>query len=306
MAQNQSSQQGQPPQNLPGPKSEEEEIVPPTFNDEETVTEFLEEDFTGEAGEAEEIPIEVGEPVQVEPVTETIPLQQEEPEPENALPETLVVEQVYVPVKQTKHIEDAIPKYRDRRDKWGTLWAITYGVYAPVNYQPNFSNGLYENVYGTGFGSLLELTGSAKYNLSIGSLTLGAGAGFFKKNSTDGNNTLSVIPIRLEGSLVLDTLLKEPLAAPYVLGGAYINIYKETQGDVAFNGQTQVAPYFGLGVNIQLDWLDKSTALNSYLEYGLQNTYIYIEGRSFISSGGAQDPDFSTSFQLAAGAKFEY
>ena len=92
----------------------------------------------------------------------------------------------------------------------------------------------------------------------------------------------------------------------YVLGGVYANVFSEKQSAVAFKGNTQAAPYFGAGINFQLNWLERGKAEDAYWEYGLENTYLYVEGRQFVSSGSAQDPDFGTSFQLAAGAKVEY
>ena len=153
---------------------------------------------------------------------------------------------------------------------------------------------------------MFEFTASGKWNLPFGSFVMGGGVGYTKRTSTDGNATLTLIPIRIEGAFVLDMIFNEPMIAPYVVGGTYVNIYKEVQADVSFNGQTQIAPYFGIGANFQLDWLDSEAGVNTFIEYGLQNTFLYIEGRQFIASGNASDPDFSTSFQLAAGAKLEY
>lgn len=261
---------------LPGPKSETDEVENAVFDDSETVIE-PEESFS--------------ESPQVQRV-------------EN-LPERLIVEQEYIKIRSTEHIEDAIPKYRNRRDSWGTVISAHYSLFTPSNYTPTGTTSTFATEYGDGAGALYELTVSRKLNMSIGSVRLGGGVGYSKRDK--GSRSLTVIPLRLEGALVLDMLFEEPLVAPYVLAGGYVNIYNETAGVAGVDdadGYTGVAPYFGVGANFQLDWLDKKAALSTFLDYGLQNTFLYIEGRSFVSDGSSTD--FSTSFQLAAGAKLEY
>lgn len=225
---------------------------------------------------------------------------------QQTLPDQPLVEQEYIAVRRSERIEDTIPRYKDRRSKWGALIALTYSLYKPASYVSNFTATAFDDTFDGSLNGLFEATVSGKWNSAFGSVSLGLGAGYFSASSSAEEVSLRVIPVRVEASLMLDTLLDEPLVAPYVLGGAYVNFFKETQSAVSFNGNTQVSPYFGVGANLQLNWLDRESAINAYLEHGLENTFVYLEGRQFVTSGSAQDPDFGTGFQIAAGAKFEY
>ena len=102
--------------------------------------------------------------------------------PPKALPEELLVEQEYLAIGTSKNLIDVIPSYKERRSTWGFLIGLSYSLYSPTNYEPNFaSNFTFDGLYGEGTSSgLLEATFLAKWNIPLGALAFGLGAGYYK------------------------------------------------------------------------------------------------------------------------------
>jgi hypothetical protein len=178
-------------------------------------------------------------------------------------------------------------------------------AYSPTDYIPDFRRTqTFDDVYGAGKNIMVELTLGLKFNFFLGSLTANATGGYFSaKNNTTGA-TLTATPITGTVILALDRLFKEPYIVPYGYGGVYTVIYKESEGGLSVSGNSGMAPVVGGGLMFQLDWIDYDGNDYAYNEYGLENTYLYVEGRTFIkSSTGA---DFSTPLQLAGGLRLEF
>jgi hypothetical protein len=55
---------------------------------------------------------------------------------------------------------------------------------------------------------------------------------------------------------------------------------------------------------IQLNWLDETSASIAYDETGLENTFLFAEGRSFVLAGNV--PNLSSEIQWGAGLRLEY
>ena len=224
-----------------------------------------------------------------------------------------LVEEEYLYIKYGTEKNGKIAPYRDRRDTWGFMFSLGYSFFQPENYIPDFETNTslrtFDATYGDSSGGMPELTFSAKLNTAIGAFQLGLGGAVYNVSSLETatiSTDLTVTLVRLEGALVLDTLFSEPLVAPYILAGGYTVFYEESsESNGSVDGNTQVAVYFGLGANIQLNWLEEKTAHNAYLDYGIENAFLYIEGKTYSEAGGAGDPDFSTGFLLAAGLRVE-
>ena len=198
--------------------------------------------------------------------------------------------------------------YRNRRDNWGQTFSLGYSSFTPVNYEPNFVSADYTDIYVTAEMPLIEFQFTLKRNLSIGSFGAEVAIGFYKNQSDSDliESSLQLIPVRLGANLYLDNLWFEPYAVPYVAGGLYTMIYDEKVSSSSFGGNTQVAPYVSLGVQVQMNWADAEAARISYTESGIENTFLYLEGRQFIMSQAAADPDFSTGFNWGAGMRVEF
>jgi hypothetical protein len=225
-----------------------------------------------------------------------------------------LVEKEFMYIKSAADFADTIEPYKKRRESWGLLVGFGYTFYQPINYQPNFQpdyafDGLYDD------SGMFDLNITAKYHFALGSLGLGVGLGYYKTESLSGapaESTMTVMPFRAEASLILDTLTKEPYIAPYGLAGVYTNFYKEEQSGSdseeasSFNGNTAIAMYIGGGINFQMDWMEPKAGVATYVDYGMENTFLFIEGKKYITSSSEDDPDFETDFLLTAGAKIEY
>lgn len=199
--------------------------------------------------------------------------------------------------------------YRSRRANSGHLVSLGYSSYKPSNYTPNFIASDFSNIYPSAEVPLVELQYIYKRNFSFGSIGIDSGVGMYNNSSDDTaiSSELQLIPVRLGGVFYLDSLFFEPYVVPYIAGGIYTVFYEETlEGSSAFGGNTQIAPYMTVGLSFQLNWVDREAARISYLDSGVENTFIYIEGRSFYQSQAAQDPDLSTGFDWGAGVRVEF
>lgn len=198
--------------------------------------------------------------------------------------------------------------YSDRRSKWGMTFSLSYSAFSPIYYEPNFYAVNFEEMYLSEDVPLIEMTMTWKRNFSLGSLGIEFGVGMYENDSdvTELPSTLSIIPIRLGGVFALDAMTKEPWVVPYVSGGAYTVSYKEELASSSVNGFTQASFYVAGGVAFQLNWIDKQAALESYVDSGIENTYLYVEGRKFFASTAEKDPDFETDIHANGGFRVEF
>lgn len=199
--------------------------------------------------------------------------------------------------------------YKIRRSNWGASFSVGYSMFSPDYYEPNVGADTYKGIYGSSPSlPLMELQLNIHRNFSLGSISLEAGAGMFQTDSSNDafDSSLELIPVRLGLQYALDILFYEPYIVPYVSGGAYIVKYKESQGTTSFNGSTQVAPYATLGLQFQMDWIDPIAARISYQEAGIENTFLFLEGRKFFQSSATKDPNFETDFHANAGFRLQF
>lgn len=197
--------------------------------------------------------------------------------------------------------------YKKRRGTFGFTMALGYSQYTPTYYKPDFVvNETYETYYGYTETPMLEMTMGIKWNNALGSIAFDFGAGYYFNNSRneDDNANLRIVPVRAGGTLALDTLMDEPYVVPYATVGAYTAFYNENVFSQSVQGNTPIGLYWAAGALFQLNWLDESSAIASYSDTGLENTYVYAEARSFMSS--TDIPNLGTDPEFGAGLKLEY
>jgi hypothetical protein len=156
---------------------------------------------------------------------------------------------------------------------------------------------------------MLEALFQAKRNLSAFSVGAELGVGAVKNEHTDTayiGSVLNLTEIRLGGTLYLDSIYPEPYIVPYVSGGGYMMVYKETLGGNDFGGNTTPAFYVNGGAAFALDWIDRHAARVAYEESGLLSSYIYLEARKYFKSQVKKDPDFSNLVSFAGGLRVEF
>lgn len=198
--------------------------------------------------------------------------------------------------------------YRNRREKWGQTISVGMAQFTPVNYQPSVSAQDFQSLYGVPNSPMLELQYTLKRNIALGSIGLEAGYGFYNNDSDDQSiaSNLSASQLRLGANLYLDNLTYEPYVVPYASIGAYMMQYEEALAATTFGGTTGAAMYYTVGLQFQLDWIDKEAGRIAYIDYGIENTFFYIEARQHFTSSEAIDPDFSTGMDIGAGARLEF
>jgi len=233
----------------------------------------------------------------------------EEPDPEELEKKHLVyVEPTHI--SETKVDGEAILEpYLKRRPEWGLTFAAGYSTYEPVHMQPSFSNQDYKAVYGTPSIGMFEGRVGLKKNFSGGSFGGELSVGGFQNDNSNVNfvgSVLNIIPIAVGATYYLDALEPDPFYVPYVSGGAYVMIWKETLGQNTVNGSTQVAPYINAGVAFSLDWIDHRAARISYEDSGIESSSVYIEARKYFASFAKKDPDFSNDISGDIGLRIEF
>lgn len=222
-----------------------------------------------------------------------------EVEPNNVLPSDISATSALVP-------------YKFRRPKWGQLYTLTYSQFHPVNYKSDFSlpqQGTFDDLYGSAQTPLLEFTFCYKRNFSLGSIGGELSYGMYENEAASsliGDAVLSLQIVKAGVRYTMDNLFVEPMIAPYVVGGAYTVIASEEQPGNAYHATTQAAPYWSAGLLLNLGWLDKYAAVESYVESGIENTFAFVEMRQFLASGAEKDPDFSTEMDLNLGLSLEF
>jgi hypothetical protein len=222
-----------------------------------------------------------------------------EVEPLNILPSDMVTVSPLVP-------------YGVRRTKWGIEGGVAYSMFEPINYETDYLDptlGDFETFYGSGDTPLIEFQLGGRRNFSFCSVALNLGYGVYANEADDdalGDAKLDLQIVRLGLRLTLDSLFIEPYIVPYGEVGAYTVAYDETQDATSFNGTTEAALYYTFGASFSLNWLDPSAATEAYTNSGVENTYLFVEGRQFMASGNETDPDFSSDLYANFGMAVEF
>ncbi len=206
--------------------------------------------------------------------------------------------------------------YRERRPRWNWTFSLGISSFHPEYYDPDQIEVNFETLYGQEPQVSPEIQMSYKRNTAIGSLGLDLGVSYYhvradKELDLGGgpiflDSTLTLVKARVGLTFTLDSFFPEPYLAPYVSGGFYSIYYREAQGEVSFNGTTQATGYFGGGLLIQLDWMDPITAREAYFGSGINNSFIFLEGRKLMASIAEKDPDFETEPFWLAGLRLEF
>lgn len=207
--------------------------------------------------------------------------------------------------------------YSKRKDPWGITFSIGANQYKPENYLSAYVTRSVDDDFGKPQDPGADISFGVAKNFSFGSFALEAGASYYQNRADDTNglqHTLTITPVRFQATLTIDSFMANPYFAPYIFAGAYEMIYKEEEitpssnaTQVITEGETAVDVFYGIGLLLQLNWLDDRSANEAFISHGLENAYIYLEARTFLSPGETEDtPDFGSGFNLGAGLKLEF
>ncbi len=202
--------------------------------------------------------------------------------------------------------------YSERKGSVSGFFGVLGGTYAPANYVPDFvTRHTFADYYEKGKTPNFEVVFGFKLNLFVGSIGPHFTGGYFSaKNETD-KSKMTVYPVTAGIIYELNNLFKEPYLVPYLIGGTYTAVYSEATegigggGGQAVSGNSAAAGFYAIGAMIQLDWIDPETHISGYEEFGIENTFLFIEGRSFLV-GANSGPNFSTPLQINGGVKIEF
>lgn len=205
--------------------------------------------------------------------------------------------------------EYKLKSYKERRNRWGGTVSVGYSSYEPINLEPDVGAAAFDEIYTTPDLPMIEIAAGVKRNFDFGSLGGEISVGVYTNKSdetTFGDSTLNLYPLRVGGVFYLDMMSSEPLFVPYVAGGIYTMVYKESLPATSLNGNTQIAFYGNLGIQSSLDWIDRAAARVAYESSSIQSSYIFVEARMQTGSAKASDPDFSNPIAFAAGLRVEF
>lgn len=229
----------------------------------------------------------------------------------------VIVEPTEVKKIKTKGQDPEGRSYLERRDRWGSAFSVGYSTYEPIKYTPSelgsatTANGdqpTFGDVYTKAELPNLEFQINIKRNLSYASVGAELAAGYYKNDADrdEVSSTLTLMPVRLGATFTLDNLYAKPYVVPYASLGGYVIQYKEQGTDDTTSGTTKVAPYFNLGAQFSLDWIDPRSAMNAFNDAGLQSTFVFLEMRKLMASSSASDPDLSNNVSFGGGLRLEF
>jgi hypothetical protein len=195
--------------------------------------------------------------------------------------------------------------YSERRSWISGFFGFMAGIYSPTNYVPDFSsrsqfNNFYDQPNPNG-----DLVFGAKINFFLGSIGPQFSAGMYSAQSSTANAKLNLNMFTAGLIYSMDNIFKEPYVVPYGVFGLYKDLYTETVDKLSVTGFTPIASFYSVGLMFQLDWIDPETHASGYSSFGLENTFLFLEGRSFLPASNLI-ADLSSPLQFNGGFRIEF
>lgn len=214
---------------------------------------------------------------------------------------------------------DLTAPYKERRTRHGFILSGGTQKYYPDDYQSMQDGNFIEDFLGDSPIDMMNLELGYKLNFGLGSLALTGGfaKGQFSNTFENLQRKVDIQKIEFMAYYFADNLFREPWVVPYVAVG--INRFTVTESmtgaaDVVKN----LAPTGAIrvGMEFQLNWIDRDGSADAYQELGLENTFLDLYlARNTVSSKLAADftdpeetgdPDTSNRFQLGMGLRLEF
>lgn len=214
---------------------------------------------------------------------------------------------------------DITAPYRERRNRFGIVFAVNYENFYPYNYFSIIQNDTYEHFLDQNI-PLVGAEFAVKYNFQLGSVA--AILGYSQGKISDASaavDEISAAITKLDLNFTLDTLFDEPYVAPFIQVGAHKIDWSETStaGSVtkeeSFTGEVNY--HYKAGVSFQLNWIENSIDPSSQrdsVRSGLENTYLDVFYTSYAepaqvsnASGGEGEADLQSA-AYGIGLKLEF
>lgn len=209
------------------------------------------------------------------------------------------------PLVELELRQDVLAPYKERRSNHGFQMNISYETVEFLNYKSFLDGVSYKDMYGDSTTNIISLSAEYKYNFILGAVSLG---GIFGMGGVSGpsDRSLDLTKYGLRFKYTMDNLFLEPYVAPYFGLDLWQMSYEEKLGSDSYTGSTQTSYNYSVGMLIQLNWIDKSTATNATYEYGLENTYVDLFVTKYSAPQAEDDPDLGSDFAVGAGILFEF
>ncbi|MFM6929917.1 MAG: hypothetical protein ACKOX6_15715 [Bdellovibrio sp.] len=204
--------------------------------------------------------------------------------------------------------QDILANYRDRRAHHGVYVGLTYEQFVPKKFVSALDAKTYEAMYSSDAVPLIGFGIDYKYNIAIGSLSLGVGAatGSISDARSGEDRKLDITKYALNARLTLDALMAEPYAAPYVGFSAYQMGVTDHNATTSKSETTSTGYAYTLGVLLQLDWIDYDVAKEATYNIGLENTFVDLYMIQYAKAGSNTEPNMETEMTFGAGLRLEF
>ncbi len=197
--------------------------------------------------------------------------------------------------------------YVEKKTNWSWRFSSSYEAFSPDSYISPLDQASYKTIFGSNQGSILTGSFGAQYNTKNGAIYLdgqyGAGSIAAGKGSAD---LLKISKYGATIGFMLDALVKDPWASPYIAGQVVSFNWLESAATGTKGGTTAITTGLIAGVSIHLNKIDQDAARDAYMSYGMKNTFLDIYGVQYNTSGNASDPDLQTEMNFGAGFHFEF
>ncbi len=217
---------------------------------------------------------------------------------------------------------DLTQNYRDRRNRYGILFAVNYEKFTPNDYVSLIQNKTFDEMSG---GDSIPVVGAelgVKMNMSLGSLSgiIGYAGGTYA-NEKNKIEKISVKIKKISLNFAMDNLMSEPWVVPYGQVGANEIDWSEQSADSGGVSKEETFTTswnltYKVGLMIQLDWLegsiDNNTHTNGLKSSGLQNTFLdifyssYAEPSETATVAGVTGEASLKSENFGLGLKLEF
>ncbi|HRO65925.1 MAG TPA: hypothetical protein PL182_00010 [Pseudobdellovibrionaceae bacterium] len=210
---------------------------------------------------------------------------------------------------EVRTIDQVYASYRDRRGTHGLLFGVNYENYFPDALISKVDSESYGAMFGDNPIPFMGIEIGYKYNFFLGSLAAlyGYSTGTLTDSRIGEERSLQINRNSLKLMYVMDRLMAEPYAAPYVAAGIWdFGIDEKVGGGEGFSGQTKMGNSVTVGLLIQLNWIEQETSRNAYMSTGLENTYLDLFMTQHSNTSSEEDPTTRSPFDWGAGLRLEF
>lgn len=199
--------------------------------------------------------------------------------------------------------EDYSLPYRQRRSHHGVLFSVGMEKIEPLEYTALLHSAaaptdetLIEGLIGSTTLDMVQIELGYKYNFKLGSVYLLGAYSMGKGSNVSGADSreLSLTKKNLSIGYSADAIFDEPWVVPYAQAGIHQFNVSEKLNDVEDSATTQPSLNYRVGLQFQLNWIEKSIDPNTQFEglrsSGLENTYLDVFASWYEPSSDLYDP----------------